>query len=146
MDKAIRNTLIIGSSVIVTGVAIYLFVRMAAKKKIANRNFEESGSSQGTGTPSDSATSYNPKKDADYLKSRIQGYGIFKDAYPDVRDFLMALSDEKLVKLNTLYNKSYKESGRSLVQELEHEDAFGECGYDWCYANVVKRMRDLGLK
>ena len=150
MERAIRNTLIIGSSVIVAGVVVYLFVRSAAKKKVLNRGFEESG----TSTPSpnsgteDDAAKYNPKPDADYLRTMIQGWGVFDDAYPEVRDLFMLLSDDKLIKLNNYYNtKGYKEEGRTLIQELEHEDAKkSQCNFDWCYKNVIKRMKNLGLR
>jgi hypothetical protein len=149
MEKAIRNTLIIGSSVIVSGVVVYLFVRSAAKKKVLNRGFEESGTttSPNSGTEDDAAK-YNPKADANYLRTMIQGWGAFDDAYPEVRDLFMLLSDDKLIKLNNYYNtKGYKEEGRTLIQELEHEDAKkSQCNFDWCYKNVIKRMKNLGLR
>lgn len=151
MDKAIRNTIIIGTSVIVLGVATYFITKAIQKQKRNRREFEESGSggnTSGTGN-TDSADSYNPKPDADYLKSRLHGWGIFKDAYPEVRDRLLNLSDAKLIKLNNYYNtKGYKEDGRTLVQELEHEDdyiGFG-CGFDYCYQNIIRRMKNLGLR
>jgi hypothetical protein len=126
-----------------------LFVRSSIKKKISRRDFNESGT---TTTPNsgteDDAAKYNPKPDADFLKSKIQGWGVYADAYSDVRDLFMNLSDDKLIKLNTYYNtKGYKEDGRTLVQELEHEDAMDCPAFvDWCYKNVIKRMKNLGLR
>lgn len=153
MDKAIRNTIIIGTSVIVLGVATYFITKAIQKQKRNRREFEESGSggnTSGTGNigNTDSADSYNPKSDADYLKSRLHGWGVWDDAYPEVRDRLMILSDAKLIKLNNYYNtKGYKEEGRTLVQELEHEDAWVfNCNWDYCYASLIKRMKNLGLR
>jgi hypothetical protein len=153
MDKAIRNTILIGTSVIVLGVATYFTVKAIQKQKRKRRDFEESGgggNTSGTGNISntDSADNYNPKPDADYLKNKLHGWGIVKDAYPEVRDRLMLLSDAKLLKLNNYYNtKGYKEDGRTLVQELEHEDAWGyDCNWDYCYSNIIKRMKNLGLR
>jgi hypothetical protein len=151
MDKAIRNTIIIGTSIIVLGVATYFTVRAIQKAKKGRRGFEESGGDSNTGSSNlgqDSAANYNPKPDADFLKSRLHGWGIWDDAYPDVRDRLINLSDARLIKLNNYYNtKGYKEDGRSLVQELEHEDAWVyTCNWDYCYANIIKRMKNLGLR
>jgi ABC-type nickel/cobalt efflux system permease component RcnA len=148
MEKAVRNTIIIGSSIIVMGVATYVLISSIQRKRRKERNYQESGTSDFDTSTSDSADTYNPKTDAQFLKSKINGWGVFKDAYPEVRDLIMRLSDVRLIKLNNYYNtKGYKESGRSLVQELEHEDAYTiECGWGLCYANAIKRMQNLGLR
>ena len=144
MDKQIRNILLIGFGTIGVAVGTYFIIYSVRKKRYIKRNVPEEGSSFQV---EDTAENYNPKSDADYLKSKIHGFGIWADAYYEVADRLQRLSDDKLIKLNNYYNsKGYKEDGRTLVRELEHEDAL-ECPpfIDYCYNNVIKRMKNLGL-
>ncbi len=145
MDSTVRNILIYGFGSVGIAVGTYFLVYSIKKRQYQKRNVREGGSPDTTIT--DSSADYNPKPDADYLKSKLHGYGLFTATYKEVADRLQRLSDSKLVKLSNYYNsKGYKEDGRTLIQELEHEDDWLECNFSYCYEPIIKRMKNLGLR
>lgn len=144
MNKALKIGLIVTGSLAVLSLGIWLITKPKKPKRDKDDDDGTSGTagtSAGTGSskPEDDAVNWNPDPLAKEISKNMEGWNL--KTYPETAKKVLLLSDAKLKKLYTHYNKKYAKSYPTLTQLYENEWS------DWnsLYGKVVDRLVKLGL-
>jgi len=159
--KPATKYILVGSAVIVTTLGIVWGIRRYQKyqmnkidKTKEDKQLEEHIAiiEEQQGNTNDSAKSYNPVNDIQYIRKYLNnvndwiGLGTDRE---EVADKLMSLTDDRLKKLNYWYNSTknpkftWRTNGRTLYQELkEQRSSFDFLTY---YKDIMSRMAKLNL-
>ena len=160
--KPATKYILVGSAVIVTTLGIVWGIRRYQKyqmnkidKSKEDKQLEEHIAiiEAQQGNTNDSAKSYNPVNDIQYIRKYLNnvndwiGLGTDRE---EVADKLMSLTDDRLKKLNYWYNSTKNpkftwriggKNGMTLYQELKSQSTY----FFSNYTDIIKRMAKLNL-
>ena len=157
--KPATKYILIGSAVIVTTLGIVWGIRRYQKYQInkIDKSKEDEQLEEHIaiieaqeGTINDKAKSYNPVNDIKFIQKYLNDWNKLVDNDNEaVADKLMSLTDDRLKKLNYLYNSTknpkftWRINNRTLYQELkEQRSSFDFLTY---YKDIMSRMEKLNL-
>jgi hypothetical protein len=153
MDNALKNTLVLGGSVIIASVGLFFFgktimnqIRRKANDK-ETELLEDDGSGGGTSQQAqleiEQAKQYNATSDAKLIRGYLDGYN-YNSYGAEVSSIFNKLTDAKLKKLADFYKNKYK---ISLYKQMD--DEWNICGWTLqtnCYEIPMKRLASLGKR
>jgi hypothetical protein len=153
MDNALKNTLVLGGSVIIASVGLF-FLGKAIMNQIKRRAndkqndlLDDDGGSGGSNPQEqleiEQAKKYNATSDAKLIRGYLDGYN-YNSYGSEINAIFNKLTDAKVKKLADFYKNKYK---ISLYKQMD--DEWNICGWTLqtnCYEVPMKRLATLGKR